>query len=475
MTKISESPKAYIQQQEQTVWKFCPPNLKTWESFYQRGFMALEECEEKVGDLTQYETPTTLGAAAGMAPQRAKIQSLKHFRDAELGDIVIAAKGKSTILGIGLITGAYSYQPRKSDFPHLRKVDWVITRALSIPSISLPGRHFVPISNWERVHSLYQEHYPELTATLAALETPTHTLLQEDSEKYLFKGYTRKEALEELFLDEISLDKILHVLSRKKNIVLQGPPGVGKTYIAQKLAFLQTGYQDRSRIEGVQLHPSYAYEDFVQGIRPGKGGGFERVNGIFLSFCERARKDPNRPYFFILDEINRANLSQLLGELFMLLEPDKRSAQFALPLTYAESPMERFFIPPNLHLIGTMNTADRSLASMDFALRRRFAFIDLKPEFGDKFQRHLHSMGVEADLIQRIVQGISRVNGHIRQDPYLGKGYEIGHSFFCHLDPTEEESSWYRLIIETEIGPLLASYWPEQPERVEKLIQELIK
>ena len=474
MAKISVKEKAYQVSTEQGIWKFCPPNLKTWESFYQRGFMALEESEEKVGDLTQYESPSTLGAAAGMAPQRAKIQSLKHFRDANPGDIVVAAKGKSTILGIGVITGPYSYQKRKSDFPHLRKVDWVITRVLSIPSISLPGRHFVPIGNWEQIRSLYQEHYPELSATLDALEGPSGTTLLEDPEQYLFKGYTKAEALKDLFLDDQSLDKILQVLTRKKNIILQGPPGVGKTYIANKLAFLQTGYQDRSRIEWVQLHPSYAYEDFVQGIRPGKGGGFERVNGIFLAFCERARKDPNRPYFFILDEINRANLSNLLGELFMLLEPDKRSAQFALPLTYSENAMERFYIPPNLHLIGTMNTADRSLAPMDFALRRRFAFIELSAQFGEKFQQHLESLGIDNSLLEKITEQIPKINAQIVADPYLGKGFEIGHSFFCHKDPTEDDATWFQLIIETEIGPLLASYWPDQPERVEKQIRELL-
>ena len=475
MTKLSTQTKAYRTQQDQTVWKFCPPNLKTWESFYQKGFMALKESEEEVGDLTQYESPTTLGEAAGLAPQRAVIQSLKHFRDADQGDIVIAAKGKSTILGIGVITGSYTYQERKSDFPHMRKVDWVITRALSVKAIRLPGRNFVPLSNWSEIQELYQEHYPELTATLESLHISPESLTLEDPEQYLYKSFSKEDALQSLFLSEAEFDTIMAVLMRKKNVVLQGPPGVGKTFISKQLAFASMGFKDESRVECVQLHPSYAYEDFVQGIRPGVDGGFERMDGIFYKLCLRAKKDPIRNYFFILDEINRANLSNLLGELFMLLEADKRRVDYAIPLTYAQNSMEKFYIPPNLHLIGTMNTADRSLAPIDFALRRRFAFIELTPQFGEKFQAHLDFLGISKGLQEKITHRLSQVNAQIQAHPYLGKGYEIGHSFFCHKNPTEEEAQWYKLIIETEIGPLLGSYWPDEAEKVQNLIRFLLE
>ena len=474
MTKLSTQTKAYKTQQDQAVWKFCPPNLKTWESFYQKGFMAMRESEGEVGDLTQYESPSTLGEAAGMAPQRAVIQSLKHFRDANLGDIVIAAKGKSTILGIGIITGSYSYQERKADFPHLRKVDWVITRALSVKAIRLPGRDFVPLSNWGEIQALYQEHYPELTATLEALLISPDSLTLEDPEKYLYKSFSKDEALQRLFLSEAAFDKIMAVLIRKKNVVLQGPPGVGKTFLAKQLAFASMGFKDESRVEWVQLHPSYAYEDFVQGIRPGPNGVFERTNGIFYKFCLKAKNDPIRNYFFVLDEVNRANLSNLLGELFMLLEADKRRAAYAMPLTYSQSSMEKFYIPPNLHLIGTMNTADRSLAPIDFALRRRFAFVELSPQFGEKFQAHLNFLGISSDLQLKITEKLTQVNMQIRENPYLGKGYEIGHSFFCHKNPTDEEVAWYQMIIETEIGPLLESYWPDESEKVQNLIRFLL-
>ncbi|MEM9718657.1 MAG: AAA family ATPase [Bacteroidota bacterium] len=474
MTKLTTKTKAYPTDPVQAVWKFCPPTLKTWESFYQKGFMALKESEEEVGDLTQYESPATLGEAAGMAPQRAVIQSLKHFRDANIGDIVIAAKGKSTILGVGIITGSYTYQERKSDFPHMRKVDWVITRALSVKAIRLPGRDFIPLVNWSEIQALYQEHYPELTATLAALHVSPASFTLEDPEQYLYKSFTREDALHSLFLSEQEFDTIVSVLLRKKNLILQGPPGVGKTFLAKQLAFACMGFKDESRVEWVQLHPSYAYEDFVQGIRPSPEGGFERRDGIFYKFCLRAKKDPIRNYFFILDEINRANLSNVLGELFMLLEADKRRVEFAMPLTYGKNSMEKFYIPPNLHLIGTMNTADRSLAPIDFALRRRFAFVELTPQFGKKFQAHLDFLGISSALQEKISQRISEVNQRIREHPYLGKGYEIGHSFFCHKNPTEEEDNWYQMIIQTEIGPLLESYWPDEPERVQELVTLLL-
>ena len=187
------------------------------------------------------------------------------------------------------------------------------------------------------------------------------------------RGYGVDELLDEVFMEKEEVDELLDVLKRKKNIILQGPPGTGKTFIAKRLAYGSMGEKDKGRLEMVQFHQSYSYEDFIQGYRPVSGGQFDRKDGVFLRFCERARKMPEKDFFFVIDEINRGNLSKIFGELMMLIEADKRGEGHRVQLTYSNKG-EHFSIPKNVHIIGTMNTADRSLAMVDYALRRRFAF-----------------------------------------------------------------------------------------------------
>jgi len=223
----------------------------------------------------------------------------------------------------------------------------------------------------------------------------------------------------------------------------------------------------------IQFHQSYAYEDFIQGYRPDGKGGFELKNGTFFDLCEEAREDSDRSYFLIIDEINRGNLSKIFGELMMLIENDKRGSDFALQLTYSSGD---FYVPPNLHLIGTMNTADRSLSMVDYALRRRFSFIDLVPEMDSpNFETLLKNKGASPDLIAKIRSRINSLNQVILDDVRnLGKGYRIGHSFFCPEGDTTANEDWYRGIIEFEIAPLLREYWMDQEEKAETEIEHLI-
>lgn len=281
---------------------------------------------------------------------------------------------------------------------------------------------------------------------------------------------------EQLFLPPDRLAAAVRGLRRKKNLVLQGPPGTGKTFAARRVLAELLGPDPDDRTAGVQFHPSYSYEDFVQGVRPDDDGRFRRHDGLFYRFCRRAADDPHRAYAFVIDEINRANLSKVFGELFSLVEADKRGPPFALPLAYARHPGDTFFVPENLYLVGTMNTADRSLALVDYALRRRFVFVDLRPAFDQPaFRDHLIERGATPELVNRIVRRMTGLNAAIRADTAaLGPGYEVGHSFFCPPAGTTPDDGWYRDVIADEVGPLLREYWFDAPDRAESEIDALL-
>jgi 5-methylcytosine-specific restriction enzyme B len=250
---------------------------------------------------------------------------------------------------------------------------------------------------------------------------------------------------------------------------------VGKTFFSRKLAYALLKEKAPERISAVQFHQSYSYEDFVQGYRP-TAEGFIRKDGLFYQFCERARDDEERSYVFIIDEINRGNMSKIFGELLMLIEADKRSAEWKTPLSYSTTPDEAFHVPPNVYLIGLMNTADRSLAVVDYAFRRRFAFIQLSPAFAFAgFAKFLSDAGAEQSLVSKIVTGLNQLNEAITKDTTnLGPGFAIGHSFFCDL-PKEGPPNldWYRSVIDTEIRPLLEEYWFDSPRECESWISRL--
>lgn len=286
-------------------------------------------------------------------------------------------------------------------------------------------------------------------------------------------SYSMADALTELFIEKDELIKIERRLREKKNIILQGAPGVGKTFMAERLAYLLMGEKDEARVEMVQFHQSYSYEDFVQGIRPSmETGGFEVKNGIFHRFCARAAADPDRAYVMVIDEINRGNLGKILGELMMLIEPDKRGKK--LSLSYSG---EAFGVPRNVYLIGTMNTADRSLSMVDYALRRRFSFITLEPGFGTQaFADHLERMGVTSAQIERIRARMAYLNAAIVKDSVnLGAGYRVGHSYFTPTEVVAHFTTWCADIMEHEIVPLVEEYWMDDLETAavhrEKLLE----
>ena len=280
--------------------------------------------------------------------------------------------------------------------------------------------------------------------------------------------YTFADDPDKPFISEEKFDEIVELLFRKKNIILQGAPGVGKTFLARKIAYQLIGQMKDENIETVQFHQSYSYEDFMQGIRPTTSGEFKVRNGIFYNFCERAKENAEKTFVFIIDEINRGNLSKIFGELMMLIESDKRSPRYALKLTYSEESSTKFYVPENVYIIGCMNTADRSIAIVDYALRRRFAFCLIEPELGDSFRAFLCSE-LSKGFVDKICDKLNRVNSIIRESSSLGKGLEIGHSYFCQISSIDDEDAWWKSICKYELFPYLQEICFENEELCDEL------
>nr|WP_237181067.1 DUF3578 domain-containing protein [Roseomonas haemaphysalidis] len=455
----------------QGVWLWAPgQNASHWDELYEQGRIAIGW--DEMGDLSRYPSLEQMTAALRQVYAR----SDNPFNDARAchgfahvmrpGDLVFAKRGRSTLIGYGVVTGDYSFDPSRPSMQSVRSVRWVQRG-------EWPAPYQLPMKTLTRLTG-----DPEAIASLKAAvgaatpEAPKAVAVQER------KPFTVDDAMRGLFMPQTTFERSLEVWRHKQNLILQGAPGVGKSYVARRMAYALMGYEDPSRVRTVQFHQAYAYEDFVQGFRP-NGGGFELKEGVFLEFCRRALADPNETYVFIIDEINRGNLAKILGELMLLIEPDKRGPEWGVKLAYAKEADARFYVPQNLFVLGMMNTADRSLTMVDYALRRRFAFVSVEPGFAeDSFAAHLADKKVSAGMLARIRSRIGNLNATIREDrANLGPGFCIGHSFFAgppeaepgqdSLTP-EAEDAWYQRVVDTEIVPLLEEYWFDDPSRAEQ-------
>ena len=272
-------------------------------------------------------------------------------------------------------------------------------------------------------------------------------------------AYTKSDFLDEVYMTEKRYENLVAVLRNKKNIILQGAPGVGKTFAARRLAWSMMGEKDDSRIEFVQFHQNYSYEDFMMGYKPVEDG-FELKYGIFYRFCQKAANQPDKEFFFIIDEINRGNMSKIFGELLMLIEKDYRGTKATLAYNGLS-----FSVPKNLYIIGMMNTADRSLAMIDYALRRRFSFFEVEPGFDSEGFIHYQN-GLNNETLNELVNKVKDLNREISLDKSLGKGFCIGHSYFCGRDVCTEE--WLHSIVDYDILPMLSEYWFDDANKLQR-------
>lgn len=307
------------------------------------------------------------------------------------------------------------------------------------------------------------EPYKAATGSLYRLTKAEYEAIIEMAHGGKKEKYSKNDFQKEVFISEDDYDSLENLLLRKKNLILQGAPGVGKTFAAKRLAYAMMGEKDEERVMQVQFHQNYSYEDFVMGYKPNENGGFDLKNGIFYKFCKRAENDSERKYFFIIDEINRGNLGKIFGELLMLIENDYRDKP--IHMAYRD---EEFAVPSNLYIIGMMNTADRSLAMIDYALRRRFSFFEMKPGFENPIFRE--KIKKQNDLqLESLVKAIIELNKVIENDDSLGSGFCIGHSYLCNMGDQYDLAN----IVEYDIVPMLSEYWFDNNERFNQEAQKL--
>jgi MoxR-like ATPase len=430
---------------------------------------------DAIGVKAEYVNTKSLSAANQTSPRTGEFATLRRRYEQRKG-------APSDWIFVGLLTGpASEYQGILASLSAMldgvvsgaiifgAKPDWHPLRVLQASGRSDLGNRLLQLTGLDanKCTILNTPHRSEPPSK------PRSASVEQSSET----SYTAEEAAKDLFLTKDEVIGLIDLVRSKKNVIFQGPPGVGKSFVARRVVSALLGTEEPANLLPLQFHQSYTYEDFIQGWRPTKGG-FSLLPGILKRFItDQVEKGSSASEFVVLiDEINRANVSKVFGELMTLIETDKRSEKYAMPLAYSADTTTRFHVPENVYFLGTMNTADRSLAMVDFALRRRFAFVDFKPAFDNPaFQEFLKASGADDGLVAKIVERMNQLNSEIRSETRnLGPGYEIGHSFFTQSKENETlDEAWYRTIVDTEIAPLIREYWFDDADAAEQRINAL--
>ena len=455
-------------------WLYTPgEGAARWDEFRTAGIMALNW--DRVGDLASFPDKESLLDALythygdwGGRPRKAADSVWDYIHAMKPGDIVYVRRSFNEIVGRGVVRSNYRYDEDRSSFRAVRDVEW--THVGSWPLEQRIGRLML-----QRLTE-NTKYTPDQLNALIGIED-SHSSASVDERRgnndldEADEHYTSADFLDEVFLRPEDVEQMLGLLRRKKNLILQGAPGTGKTFAAKRLAYALMSQTDDSRVEVVQFHQSTAYEDVVVGLRPTAEGGFAAAEGVFARFCRRAAADPGRDYVFIIDEINRANISKAFGELLMLIEAEHRGEALRLPVSG-----DLLSVPKRLHIIGMMNTADRGLALIDYALRRRFAFFEMRPALDHPgFLRHVEAVG--SSRLEALVDVVRRLNQRIAEDEALGPGFQIGHSYLCLPAAGPENPAGtdadVTSVVRYELEPLVREYWFDNPSAMDESIHEL--
>ena len=441
-------------------WIYSPgDNACMWDEFYNLGIMGIGW--DDVTDLKEFTSKEEIKDYMKKVydpsySYKNNAHCLWQFaNEIKIGDVIFVKKGMHKIIGKGVVTSEYIYDSARETYKHIRKVEWTNKGEWEHPGQAVM-KTLTCISP-----------YPDYVQRLLSLFA--EDILEETSEQIEIKypPYTKDDFLNKVYMDEDTYNTLTELLEAKYNVILQGAPGVGKTFAAKRLAYSIMGQKDTSRVAMVQFHQSYSYEDFIEGYRPTENG-FTIKKGSFYKFCKLAEDDDENDYFFIIDEINRGNMSKIFGELLMLIEKDYRGEKHQIRLAYND---EYFFVPENLYIIGMMNTADRSLAMIDYALRRRFSFFDMVPGFdSDGFKKYQENL--DCDAFNRVIDAIKALNVEIAKDDSLGKGFCIGHSYFCNQESIDD--MWLGNVIEYDIAPMLREYWFDNDKKFKEETDKLL-
>lgn len=453
LTGSSSKNNSFSSTRQAHYWMFgAGKGSNMWDEFYNKGIMGINW--DELGDLKQYSTKESIKEKMKeVYGQNSNYKMAGHATwqfayEINIGDIVYVKKGVDKLIGRGIVTSDYIYDSSREEYLHIRTVNWTHNGEWDHDEGQAIVKTLTDITP-------YTDYYKKIESKFVGID-----IIEPIS---IFDKYTQEHFLKDVYMSKENYNKLKNLIKRKKNVILQGAPGVGKTYAAERLAYSIMGEKDTSRVMMVQFHQSYSYEDFIMGYRPDEKG-FILTKGPFYNFCKEAEPD-DKDYFFIIDEINRGNLSKIFGELLMLIENDKRGKQ--IRLLYQD---EQFSVPENVHIIGMMNTADRSLAMMDYALRRRFAFYEFEPAFSTEGFKS-YQASITNKKFDKLIETVVLLNKAISSDEALGSGFRIGHSYFCTKEAVNDD--WLIAVIEYELIPLIQEYWYDEPSKVENWINKL--